>query len=171
MRRRWQYRRVGSAFPLSKPTAHADSVPADPPEVGRALSEFQSNADETESRTLVEPANTGASRPSRTDIGAIGDDESLAVTNPRGDPHDQDPDSDCLGTDGDCSAEPVDCHPVGDDQPIADCKPIALTVTGGRACRNRRTHLASVGAGGLLGCSRGSDAPSRARTPSTALEG
>src|SRR5829696_8555273 len=100
MRRRWQYRRVGSAFPLSKPTAHADSVPADPHEVGRALSESQSSADETESRTLVEPANTGAGRPSRTDIG---DAESLPVTNPRGDHRDRDPDSDCQGPDRDCS--------------------------------------------------------------------
>ena len=171
MRRRWQYRRVGSAFPLSKPTAHADSVPADPHEVGRALSESQSSADESESRTLVEPANTGAGRPSRTDIGAIGDDESLAVTNPRGDPHDQDPDSDCLGTDGDRSAEPVDCHAVGDYHPIADCKRVAIRVPGGRASRNRRIHLVFVGAGGLFGGRRGSDAPSRARTPSTTLEG
>jgi hypothetical protein len=171
MRRWWQHRGIGSAFPLSKPTAHADGVPADPHEVGRTLSESQSNADETESRTLIEPTNTGADRRSRTDIGAIGDAESLPVTSPRGDHHDRDPDSDCHGADGDCSAEPVNCHPVGDDQSIADCKPIALTVTGGRACRNRRTHLVSVGAGGLIGCSRDSDAPSRARTPSTTLDG
>ena len=110
MRRRWEHRGAGIAITLSKPTAHADGVPADPHEVGYAPGDSQSDADETESRTLIEPANRGADSRSRTDTDAIGDEESLAVTDPRGDHHD--PDSHC-------SAESIDCHPVGDYQPIA----------------------------------------------------
>ena len=162
MRRRWHHRGVGSAITLSKPTAHADGVPADPHEVGCTPGNSQSNADETESRTLVEPANRGADTPSRTDIDAIGDEESLAVTDPQGD-H-RDPDSDC-------SAESVDCHSVGDYQRVADCKPIAVLIRGRRVCRNKRSFLVLVGAGGFIACSRDSDAPSRAGTPSTSLEG
>ena len=162
MRRRWEHRGAGIAITLSKPTADADGVPADPHEVGCAPGDSQSNADETESRTLIEPANRGADTPSRTDTDAIGDEESLAVTDPRGDHHD--PDSHC-------SAESVDCHPVGDYQPIANCKPVAVLVRGGRVRRNRRSFLVLVGAGGFVACSRGSDAPSRAGTPSTSLEG
>ena len=55
---------------------------------------------------LIEPANRGADSLSRTDVDAIGDEESLAVTDPRGDHH-RDPDSHFR-------SEYVDCHPVGD---------------------------------------------------------
>jgi hypothetical protein len=163
MRRRWEHRGAGIAITLSKRTAHADGVRADLHEVGSAPGDSQSDADETESRTLIEPANRGADTPSRTDIDAIGDEESLAVTNPRGD-HYHDPDSHC-------SAESVDYYPVGDYQPIADCKPVAVLVRCGRVCRNKRSFLVLVGAGGFVACSRGSDSPSRAGTPSTSLEG
>lgn len=105
MRRRWERRGARTAITLSKPTAHADGVPADPYEVGSAPGDSQSNADETESRTLSEPANREVDTPSRTDTNAIGDEESLAVTDPRGDHHD----SDCYG-----SPESVDGHPIGD---------------------------------------------------------
>ena len=168
MRRRWEHRGAGIPFTLSKPTAHADGFPADPHEVGSAPGDSQSNADETESSTLIEPANRGADTPSRIDNDAIGDEESLEVTDPRGD-H-RDPDSHC-------NAESVDCHPVGDYQPIADCqpvadcKPVAVLVRGGRVCRNKRSFLVLVGAGGFVACRRGSDAPPRAGTPSTSLEG
>lgn len=57
MRRRWDYRGVGSAIPLSKPTAHADGVPAGTHEVGWAPGNSESDADETKSRTLIERAN------------------------------------------------------------------------------------------------------------------
>ena len=135
MRRRWDHRGAGTAITLSKPTAHADGVPADPHEVGSAPGDSQSNGNETESRTLIEPANRGADTPSRTDTDVIGDEESLAVTDPRGD-H-PDPDSHC-------SAESVDCHPVGDYQPIADCKPVAdcpAPLQARRRPRPRRTSL------------------------------
>ena len=104
MRRRREHRGVGIAITLSKPTAYADGVSADSHEVGCAPGDPQSDADETESGTLIEPANRGADRPARTDSDAIGDEESVAVADPRGDHHD--PDSHC-------SAESVDCHPVG----------------------------------------------------------
>ena len=168
MRWRWEHRGAGIAVTLSQPTAHADGVPADPHEVGYAPGDSQSNAEETESRTLIEPAIRGADTRPRTDTDAIGDEESLAVTDSRGDHHD--PDSHC-------SPESVDCHPVRDYQPIAeckpvaDCKPVAVLVCGGRACRNERRFLALVGAGGSIASSRDSDAPSRAGTPSTSLEG
>jgi hypothetical protein len=162
MRRRWNHRGAGTAITLSKPTAHTDGVPADPHEVGSAPGDSQSNGNETESRTLIEPTNRGADTPSRTDTDVIGDEESLAVTDPRGD-H-PDPDSHC-------SAESVDCHPVGDYQPIADCKPVAVLVRGGRVCRNKHSFLGLVGAGGSITCNRGSDAPPHAGTPSTSLEG
>jgi hypothetical protein len=162
MRRRWEHRGPGIAITLSKPTAHSYGLHADPHEVGCAPGDSQSNADETESRTLIEQANRGADTPSRTDTDAIGDEESLAVTDPRGDHHD--PDSHC-------SAESVDGHPVGDYQPIADCKPVAVLVRCGRVCRNKRSFLVLVGTGGSIACSRGSDPPSRAGTPSTCLEG
>ena len=167
MRWRWSHRSVGIAVTLSKPAAHTDGVPADSHEVGYAPGDSQSDAEGTESRTLIEPINGGADSfsgtdSSRTDSDAIRGDESVAVTDPRGDHHD--PDSDC-------SPESVDCHPVGDYQPIADCKPVAVLVRGGRACRNRRRFLGLVGAGGSIDCSRDSDAPSRAETPSTSLEG
>ena len=162
MRRRWEHRGVGTAITLSKPTADADGVSADPYEVGSAPGDSQSNTDETESRTLIEPTNRGADTPSRIDTDAIGDQESLAVTDPRGD-H-RDPDSHC-------NAESVDCNPVGDYQPIADCQPIAVLVRGGRVCRNKPGFLVLVGAGGFVACRRGSDAPSSACTPSTNLEG
>jgi hypothetical protein len=168
MRRRREHRGGGIAITLSKPTAHADGISADPHEVGCAPGDPQSDADETECGTLTEPANTGADRPSRTDTDAIVNQESLAVTDPRGDHHD--PDSHC-------SAESVDCHPVGDYQPIAnckpiaDCQPIAVPVRGERVCRNRRSFLVLVGAGGFIACSRGSDSAFRAGTPSTSLEG
>jgi len=168
MRRRWNHRGAGTAITLSKPTAHTDGVPADPDKVGSAPGDSKSNGNETESRTLIEPTNRGADTPSRTDADVIGDDESLAVTDPRGD-H-PDPDSHC-------SAESVDCHPVGDYQPIADCKhvadckPVAVLVRGGRVCRNKPGFLVLVGAGGFVAFSRGSESPSRAGTPSTGLEG
>jgi len=162
MCRRWEHRGSGIAITLSKPTAHADGVSADHHEVGCAPGDPQSDADEAESGTLIEPANRGADCLSRTDIDAIGDEESLAVADPRGDHHD--PDSHC-------SAESVDCHPVGDYQPIADCEPVAVLVRCGRACRNRRSLLDLVGAGGFIACSRGSDSAARAGTPSTSLEG
>ena len=57
LRRRWPHRGAGIAIALSKPAAHADGVSADPHEVGCAPSDSQSNADETESRTLIKPAN------------------------------------------------------------------------------------------------------------------
>ena len=88
------------------------------------------------SRPTEEP--TAQDRHPRTDSDAIGDDESLAVTDPRGDHHD--PDSHC-------SPESVDCHPVGDCQPIAECKPVAVLFRGGRACRDKRSFLVLVGAG------------------------
>ena len=130
MRWRWEHRGAGNAITLSQPTAHANGVPADPREIGHAPGDSQSNAERTESHTLIEPANTGADSfsrtdSSRTDSDAIGGDESLAVTDPRGDHHD--PDSHC-------SPESVDSHPVGDYQPIAECKPVAVLVGGGRAC-------------------------------------
>jgi hypothetical protein len=168
MRWRWEHRGAGIAITLSKPTTHADGVPADPNEVGSAPGDSQSDADETEPRTLIESANRGADIRSRTDADATGDEESLPVADRRGD-HD-DPDSHC-------SPESVDCYPVGDHQPIADCQPvadsqpIAVLVRGGRVCRNRRSFLVLVGAGGFVACSRGSDSPSRAGTPSTSLEG
>ena len=168
MRRRWEHRGAGIAITLSKPSPHARGVPADPYEVGSAPGDFQSDAYEAESRTLIEPANRGAVSRSRTDADDIGDDESIAVADPRGDHHDPD---------GHCSAESIDCHQVGDYQPIADCQPIAdrqpvaVLVRGGRVCRNRRSFLVLVGAGGFAACGRGSDAPSRAGTPSTSLEG
>ena len=150
-----------SAITLSKPTAHADGVPADPHEVGPAPGDSKFNADETESRNLLEPANRGTDTPSRTQT-PIGNEESLAVTDPRGDHRDRD---------SHVSAESVDCHPVGDYQPIADCeKPVAVLVRGGRVCQNRRSFLVLVGAGGFIACCRGSDSPSRAGTPSTSLE-
>ena len=82
--RRWEHRRAGIAITLSKPTAHADGVSADHHEVGCAPGDPQSDADEAESGTLIEPANRGADCLSRTDIDAIGDEESLAVADPRG---------------------------------------------------------------------------------------
>ena len=160
MRRRRDDRGAGIAITLGKPTAHADRVPAY--EVGSAPGDSQSNADETESRTLIEPANRGADTPSRTDTPAIGDEESLAVASPRGDHR---------HSDSHCSAESVDGHPVGDYQPIADGKPVAVLVRGGRVCRSRRSFLVLVDAGGFVACGRGSDAPSRAGKPSTGLEG
>ena len=63
MRWRWEHRGAGIAITLSKPTAHADGVPADPHEVGYAPGDSQSNAERTESRTLIEPANGGADTP------------------------------------------------------------------------------------------------------------
>jgi hypothetical protein len=99
MRRRWDHRGLGTAITLSKPTAHADGVPADPHEVDSAPGDSQSNADETDSRTVIQPANRGADAPSKTDIDAIDNEESLAVTDPPGDHHDPD---------GHCSAESVD---------------------------------------------------------------
>jgi hypothetical protein len=161
MRRRWEHRGA-TAITLSKPTAHADGVPADPDEVGSAPGASQSNADETQSRSLIQPANRGANTPSRIDTGAIDDEESFAVTDQRGD-H-RDPDSHC-------NAESVDCNPVGDYQPIADCQPVAALVRGGRVCRIKCSFLVLVGAGWFVACRRGSDAPSRAGTPSTSLEG
>jgi hypothetical protein len=164
MRRRWQHRGVGSAFTLSKPTANADGVRADPHPIGSAPGDSQSNADEAESRILIEPAYRWADSSSRTDIDALGDEESLAVTDPRGDHHHRDPDSHG-------SAESVDCHSVGDYQRIADYKPVGVLVSGGRACRSRSKFLVVVGASGPIACRRGSDAPSLAGTPSTRLEG
>lgn len=89
---------------VSLPTRH---------QVGSAHGDSQSNADEAESRTHIEPTNRGGDSLSRTDVDAISDGESLAVTDPRADHRDPDPDSHCC-------TEPVDCHPVGDHQPIAD---------------------------------------------------
>jgi hypothetical protein len=160
MRRRWDYRGVGSAITHSKPTAYANGVPADRHEVGCALGDSQSDADETESGTLVEPANRRADRPSR--IGAIGDQDCLTVTSPYG-VH-RDPDSDR-------STEFVHCHPVGDCQRIADCQPVAVLISGRRACRNKLGFLVLVGACGCIACSRDSNTPSRAGTPSTSLVG
>ena len=120
MRWWWDRREAGIAITLSKPTAHAGGVSADLHAVGCAPGDSQSNADKTEYRTLIEPANRGAD--SRTDSDAIGDEQSLAVTDPRGDHHD--PDSHC-------SPESVDCHPVGDYQRIAECEPVAVLVGGG----------------------------------------
>jgi hypothetical protein len=162
VRRRREHRGVGIAITLSKPTAYADGVLADSHEVGCAPGDPQSDADETESGTLIEPANRGADRPARTDTDAIGDEESVAVADPRGDHHD--PDSHC-------SAESVDCHPVRDCQPIASCKPFTVLVRGGRVRRNGSSFLVLVGVGGFVACRRRSDAPARTGTPSTGLEG
>jgi hypothetical protein len=168
MRWRWEHRRAGIAITLSEPTTHADGVHADRHEVGSAPGDSQSDADETESCTLIESANRGVDIRSRTDTDAIGDEESLAVADPRGDHHD---------SDGHCSAESVDGYPVGDHQPIADYQPIAdrqpvaVLIRSGRVCRDRRNFLVLVGAGGFIACSRDSDSPSRAGTPSTSLEG
>ena len=73
MRRRWKHRGAGTAISLSKPTAHADAVPADPDEVGSAPGDPPSNADEAESRTLIDPANRGVNTSSRIDTDAVGD--------------------------------------------------------------------------------------------------
>src|SRR4029453_10291626 len=103
--------------------------------------------------------------PPRADTDPIGNEEPLAVTDPRRNHHDdRDPDSHC-------SAESVDCHSVGDYQPVTDCKPVALLIRRGRVRRNKQSFLVLVGAGGLVACSRGSDAPSRGGSPSTRLEG
>ena len=163
---RWEHRGAGIAITLSQSTAHADGVSADAREIGYAPGDSQSNAEGTESRTLIEPANGGADSfsrtdSSRTDSDAIRGDESVAVTDPRGD-H-QDPDSHR-------SPESVDCHPVGDHQHIAECQPVAIRDCGGRACRNKRSRLVLVGVGRSIACRRDSDAPSRAGTPSTSLE-
>jgi len=131
VRRRWEHRGSGIAITLSKPTADADHLRADAHGVGSAPGDSHSNADRTDCRTLIEPTNRGVDTPSRTDTDAIGDGESLAVADPRRDHHDtdgrghHDPDSHC-------STESVDCHPVGDYQPIADCKPFTVLVRGGR---------------------------------------
>jgi hypothetical protein len=162
MRQRWEHRGSGIAITLSQPTANTDGVTADPHQVGSATGDSQSDADETESRILIEPADRAAETPSRTDTDAIGDEESLAAADPRRDHHD--PDSHC-------GAECVDHHPDGECQPIADCQPIALVDRRGRVCRNKRSFLVLVGAGGFVACSRGSDTPSRAGTASTSLEG
>jgi hypothetical protein len=127
MRQRWEHRGSGIAITLSQPTADTDGVTADPHQVGSATGDSQSDADETESRILIEPADRGAETPSRTDTDAIGDEESLAAADPRRDHHD--PDSHC-------GAESVDHHPDGecqsiaDWQPIADCQPIAIVAAG-----------------------------------------
>jgi hypothetical protein len=63
VRRRWEHRGAGTAVTLSKSTAYADGAPADPHEVGSAPGDSQSNADEAESSTLIEPANRGADTP------------------------------------------------------------------------------------------------------------
>jgi hypothetical protein len=168
LRRRWDHRRSGITITFSKPTAHANGVPADPHQVGCAPGDSQSDADETESRTFIEPANRGADTPSRINTDTLGDEGSLAAADPRGDHHD--PDSHC-------SAEPVDrhsdgdCQPIADGRPIADCQPIAFRLGGGRVCRYRHSFLVLVGAGGFVTCGRGSDSPSRAGAPSTTLEG
>jgi hypothetical protein len=168
MRQRWEHRGSGIAITLSQPTADTDGVTADPHQVGSATGDSQSDADETESRILIEPADRAAETPSRTDTDAIGDEESLAAADPRRDHHD--PDSHC-------GAECVDhhpdgeCQPIADWQPIADCQPIALVDRRGRVCRNKRSFLVLVGAGGFVACSRGSDSPSHAGTPSARLEG
>jgi hypothetical protein len=60
MRRRWEHRGSGIAIALSKPTADADGVPIDANEVGSTPGESESNASQTDSRTLIEPANRGA---------------------------------------------------------------------------------------------------------------
>ena len=60
MRWRWEHRGAGIAITLSKPTTHTDGVPADLHEVGSAPGDSQSDADETESRALLQPANGGA---------------------------------------------------------------------------------------------------------------
>src|SRR6476659_4759353 len=122
MRRRWEHRGPGIAITLSKPTAHSYGLHADPHEVGCAPGDSQSNADEAESRTLVERANTGADTSTGTNTDAIGDEESVAAADPRRDHHD--PDSHCC-------AESVDHHPDGDYQPIADCQPIAVVIRRG----------------------------------------
>lgn len=122
MRWRWEHRGASIAITLSKPTTHADGVPADSNEVGSAPGDSQSDADETEPRTLIESANREADIRSRTDADATGDEESLAVADRRGD-HD-DPDSHC-------SPESVDCHPVGHYQRIAECESVAVPVGGG----------------------------------------
>ena len=167
MRWRWEHRGAGIAITLSQSTGHADGVSADAREVGYASGDSQSDAERTESRTLIEPINRGADSfsttdSSRTDSDAIRGDESVAVTDPRGD-H-QDPDSHRR-------PESVDCHPVGDYQPIAERKPVAIRDCGERACRYKRSSLVLVGVGRSIASSRDSDPPARAGTPSTSLEG
>ena len=168
MRWRWDHRGAGIAITLSKPTAHADGVLADPHEVGYAPGDSQSNADEnrvrerSSSRPTEEPTPTQEPTATRS-----------ATMNPSRSP---DPRGDHYDPDSHCSPENVDCHPVGDDQPvatqpIAERKPVAVLVRGERASRNQRSFLDLVGAGGSIACSRDSDAPSRAGTPSTGLEG
>ncbi len=152
----------------ASPSRSASQLPT--PTVSLPTPTRSATRPEIPSPTPTEPSpELSSSRPteeptphSRTDSDAIGDGESLAVTDPRGDHHD--PDSHC-------SPESVDCHPVGDDQPIAERKPVAVLVRGERASRNQRRFLVLVGAGGSIACSRDSDAPSRAGTPSTSLEG
>ena len=166
MRRRWDYRGIGSTITLSNPTAHADGVPTGPHEVGWvcrgfhlhqvacALGKSQPDADETKSGTL----NRGADILSRT----VGDKESLAVTNPGRDHNDPD----CY-----CRTESINCHPVADYQPFPDCQPVAVLVPGERGSGNRRRLVVLVGTGGFVACSRDSDSPSRASAPSTSLDG
>ena len=126
---RWQHRGAGIAITLSQSTAHADGVSADAREIGHAPGDSQSDAEGPESRPLIEPDNGGADSfsridSSRTDSDAIGSDESVAVTDPRGDHH----------PDGHCRPKSVDCHPVGDYQSIAERQPLAVLGPGGRAC-------------------------------------
>jgi hypothetical protein len=88
LRWRWEHRGAGIAITLSKPAAHADGDSADSIEVGYAPGRSQSDAEGPESRTLIEPANGGADSfsgtdSSRTDSDAIGDQQSLPVTDPR----------------------------------------------------------------------------------------
>ena len=162
MRRRWDHRGVGSAITLRKPSAHADGVPAGPHEVAYTPGNSQSDADETESGTLVEPANRGVDSPStgrhrRHRRPRIPRGHQSARRPPRPRQY--------------FSTESVDCHTVGDCQRVADSQPIAVLICGRRICRNKRGFLALVGAGGLIACSRDRDSPSRAGTQATSLDG
>ena len=167
MRWRWEYRGVGIAVTLSKPTAHADGVPADPHDVGYAPGDSQSDAEGTESRTLIEPAIRGADRPrtdtrSRTDSDAIGDEESLAVTDPVETTTTQTvtaaPSPSTVTRSVTISASP-------------SASPSPSSSAAGEPAETERRFLALVGAGRFIACCRDSDAPSRAGTPSTSLEG
>jgi hypothetical protein len=82
MRGRRDHRAASIAIRLSRPTAHADGVPADAHQVGCAPRDSQFDAHETESCALIEPANRRADTPSRIDAETIGDEGSLAVTDP-----------------------------------------------------------------------------------------
>ena len=129
VRRRWDHRGAGIAITFSKPAAHADGVTCRLPRGRRRALRFPVQHRRNRVRTLIKPANRGADTPSRADTDAIGDEEPSRspireeTTTTRPDRH--------------CSPESVDCHPVGDYQPVADCKPIPPSSSAGASLPKR----------------------------------